>query len=91
VTPAIAQAFGLKEPLGVLVSDVNEGSPAQRAGLRTGDVIAAIDGEPATSSFEVLNLIASRPPGARLRVGGWRGASRLDLQIVLGERPAGLR
>jgi len=91
VTPAIARAFGLKEPLGVLVSDVNEGSPAQRAGLRTGDVIAAIDGEPATSSFDVLNLIASRPPGAALRVGGWRGAARLDLQIVLGERPAGLR
>jgi S1-C subfamily serine protease len=91
VTPAIAEAFGLKEPRGVLVSDVTEGGPAQRAGLRTGDVIGAIDGEPAASSFEVLNLIASRPPGARLRVGGWRGAARLDLEIVLGERPAGLR
>jgi serine protease DegS len=91
VTPAIAAAFGLKEARGVLVSDVTEGSPAQRAGLRTGDVIAAIDGEPAATSFEVLNLIASRRPGARLQVGGWRGAARLDLQIVLGERPAGLR
>ena len=90
VTPAIARAFGLNEPRGVLVSDVSDGGPAQRAGLRTGDVIAAVDGEPATSSFEVLNLIASRPPGARLQIGGWRGAARLDLQIVLGERPAGL-
>jgi S1-C subfamily serine protease len=91
VTPAMARAFGLKEPRGVLVSEVSESSPAQRAGVRTGDLIAAIDGQPAASSFDVLNLVASRPPGAALRIGGWRGVMRLDLQVVLGERPAGLR
>ena len=91
VTPAMAQAFGLKEPRGVLVSEVSESSPAQRAGLRTGDLIAVIDGQAAASSFEILNLVASRPPGAAVRIGGWRGTARLDLQAVLGERPAGLR
>jgi S1-C subfamily serine protease len=91
VTPAMAKAFGLKEPRGVLVSEVGENGPAQRAGLRTGDVIAEIDGQGAASSFEVLNLVASRPPGAAVRIGGWRGAARLDLQVILGERPAGLR
>ena len=91
VTAAMARAFGLKEPRGVLISDVSDSSPAQRAGLRTGDVIAAIDGQSAASSFEVLNLVASRPPGARVRIGGWRGTTPLDLQVVLGERPEGLR
>ena len=91
VTPAMARAFGLKESGGVLVSQVSESGPAQRAGLRTADVIGAIDGQEVASSFEVLNLVASRPPGAAVRIGGWRGAARLDLQVILGERPAGLR
>jgi S1-C subfamily serine protease len=91
VTPAVAKAFGLKEPRGVLVSEVGDNSPAQRAGVRTGDVIAEIDGQSAASSFEVLNLVASRPPGAPVRLGGWRGSARLDLRVVLGERPSGLR
>jgi S1-C subfamily serine protease len=91
VTPAMAGAFGLKEPRGVLVSEVSDNGPAQRAGLRTGDVITEIGGQGAASSFEVLNLVAARPPGAAVRIGGWRGTARLDLQVVLGERPAGLR
>jgi serine protease DegS len=89
VTAALAAAYGLKEDRGVLVSGVSENSPAQRAGLRTGDLISAIDGQPAGSSFDVLNLVASRPPGARLQLHGWRGSAPLDLQVALGERPGG--
>jgi len=91
ITPALADAYGLRQPHGVLVSTVSEDSPAQRAGLRTGDLIDSIDGQPAASSFDVLNLIASRPPGARLQVRGWRGAAPIDLQVVLGERPGARR
>ncbi len=91
VTAALAAAYGLKQARGVLVSGVSEDSPAQRAGLRTGDLIDTIDGQAAASSFDVLNLIASRPPGARLQVRGWRGSAPLDLQVVLGERPSALR
>jgi serine protease DegS len=91
VTPALAAAYGLREPRGVLVSTVTEGSPAQRAGLRPGDVIAAVDGEPAATAFGVLNQVAIREPGAMVRLSGWRGGQRLELQAVVGERPDGLR
>jgi S1-C subfamily serine protease len=91
VTPEIAESLALKRPAGALVATVTAQSPAGKAGLRTGDLIAVIDGQAAASSFEILNLVASRPPGAAVRIGGWRGTARLDLQAVLGERPAGLR
>ena len=91
VTPALAAGYGLREERGVLVSAVTEGSPAQRAGLRPGDVVTAVDGEPASTAFGILNLVAIREPGATVRLGGWRGAQRLDLQAVVAERPDGLR
>ena len=91
VTSTLAAAYGLHEPRGVLVSAVTEGSPAQRAGLRAGDVIVAVDGEPAATAFGVLNLVAVREPGASVRLSGWRGTQRLELQAVVGNRPDGLR
>ena len=91
VTDALSRAYGLKQVRGVLVSGVNENSPAHRAGLRTGDVISAIDGQATGSSFDVINLIASRPPGTTVQIRGWRGSSAIDLQAVLDERPANPR
>jgi S1-C subfamily serine protease len=75
----------------VLVYGVVDGSPAQRAGLRTGDLVVALDGTPVESSFDILNHVASREPGSFIRLGGWRGSAALDVQAVVAERPADLR
>ncbi len=91
LTPALAGIYGLRREQGVLVYAVADGSPAQRAGLRTGDLVDAVDGMPVESSFDILNHVASREPGTHVRLGGWRGSVALDVQAVVAERPADLR
>ncbi|MCU0970821.1 MAG: trypsin-like peptidase domain-containing protein [Gammaproteobacteria bacterium] len=91
LTPTLAATYGLRQRQGVLVNAVAVGSPAQRAGLRSGDLVDSLDGTPVESSFDILNHVASREPGTRVRLGGWRGGLALDVQAVVAERPAGLR
>src|SRR5580658_7787174 len=57
VTPDIAHSLGLPSAVGALVSQVVEGSPAERAGIRTGDVITLVNGQPVKSNSELRNTI----------------------------------
>src|SRR5206468_964490 len=63
MTSDIAAKLGMKELRVVLVSGVTPASPAERAGLRTGDVITAINGQPINDSNELRNRVASTAPG----------------------------
>jgi S1-C subfamily serine protease len=91
LTPGLAATYGLREKQGVLVYAVADGSPAQRAGLRSGDLVNTLDGTPVQSTFDILNHVASREPGTHVRLGGWRGSVALEVQAVVAERPADLR
>ena len=62
----IATGLGLKESNGVLVSGVSPGSPADRAGIKTGDVITAINGQSTNDGNDLRNRIASTPPGTEV-------------------------
>ena len=70
VTPELAKSFGLKEPMGALVAEVNPGSPAAKAGLQRGDVIVDFNGTPIKEMHELPRLVAGTPPGktANLKV-----------------------
>ena len=63
VTPELAKSFGLKEPMGALVAEVNPGSPAAKAGLQRGDVIVEFNGTPIKEMHELPRLVAGTPPG----------------------------
>src|SRR4030095_7509431 len=63
VDPDLQRSLGLRTPAGALVQDVSAGSPAARAGLRTYDVIVAVDGQAIVASDELIQMIASRKPG----------------------------
>jgi serine protease DegS len=91
VTPALAESFGLKEDRGVLISSVVRDGPADEAGLRPGDVILRIDGEPIDSAFDVVNAVARRPPGTDVSIEGWRGSKPLTATVHLAARPSGRR
>jgi serine protease DegS len=87
VTPDLAESFGLHDPEGVLVSGVLENGPADRAGLRPGDVITRIDDEPTDAATQILSLIAVRTPGSRVTIYGWRGNDELKLDAYIEQRP----
>ncbi len=68
VTSAIAASLGLARPGGVLIKDVYPGGPLANAGVKSGDVVQAVDGTP-VDDVQALNYrIATHPPGARVRV-----------------------
>jgi serine protease Do len=68
VTPDLAESFGMKEAKGALVGDVNPGSPAQKAGLKRGDIIVAYDGKSIKDSNDLPRYVAETPVGKRVDV-----------------------
>ncbi len=81
LTGDIAEALGLKDSRGVLVNQVNEGSPAERAGLRPGDVLVSLDGAPLADGGQYRNRAAQAKPGSTVGVGYIRDGRRLDVPV----------
>ena len=72
VTPMLAQSFGLAHPAGAIVVHVEPDSPAQRAQLRAGDIVTAIDAKPVSRFSDLLQQIAGSTPGTRSSLEIWR-------------------
>ncbi|HKY32772.1 MAG TPA: PDZ domain-containing protein [Candidatus Polarisedimenticolia bacterium] len=75
------------EPGDVRLTRVFEGSPAQSAGLRVGDRILRVDGEPVASAEKLVETIALSPPGRSMRLQVQRQGQRIDVPLVLSQRP----
>src|SRR6476660_4463002 len=88
VTPALQHSLSLSASHGALVQDVTGGSPAERAGLHTYDVILDVEGRDIASNEELIREISARQPGTTARLGVMRDARRLTLHVKLAERPA---
>src|SRR3984885_6669691 len=87
VTPALAKEFGLSKPGGALVGDVSPDTPASRAGLKKGDVILKLNGEPVDSRNQLTLRVSQTPPGTPVNLSIWRDGKSQDLKITLGELP----
>ncbi|MDZ7372760.1 MAG: DegQ family serine endoprotease [candidate division KSB1 bacterium] len=87
VDEKIAKAYGLDRPMGALVTQVQKNSPAEKAGIKEGDLILEFDGRKIEDSQHLTNLVASYPPGAEVEVVLIREKSRRTLRVKLGERP----
>jgi len=85
VTPDIAESMGLKEARGALVADVAKDGPAQRAGIKAGDVIVAFDGKAIKDSAELPLQVARLTPGKRVQIKVLRDGQDLTLPITIGE------
>ncbi len=88
VTSDIAANLGLKDVRGVIVNSVQQGSPAERAGLKQGDVITALDGAEVNHGNTLRNKIASSAPGAEVAVTVLREGREQQLRVTLGELPS---
>ncbi|MBI5520434.1 MAG: Do family serine endopeptidase [Desulfovibrio sp.] len=81
-----AKAVGLKETKGVLVAHVIPGDPADKGGLKIGDVIMKAGGQAVDGPSALLSRVASLRPGEKVQLGVWRQNRMLDLTVTLGER-----
>lgn len=87
VTPALAKAIGLDGPKGALVSDVSPNSPAQRAGLQSGDVILAANGKPVIESNQLRMDISMMATNQPLKLQIFRNGRTLDVNAQTAEMP----
>lgn len=87
VTPDIAEGLGLDRPTGVMVAMVFSGSPAEAAGLRRGDVILEMDGQPVEDPDSFGYRLATRQLGANVPVGVMRGRNKLTLPVRMSIAP----
>ena len=88
VTADIAQSIGLREVRGVIVRSVQPGSAAERAGLRRGDVITTLNGQPVTDSNSFRNRIAGTQPGGEVTLTVTREGREQQVRATLAELPA---
>jgi Do/DeqQ family serine protease len=87
VTPEIADSLGLKRPSGALIASIAPSSPAARAGLKTSDLIIAIDGQPIEDPNAFDYRFATKAIGGSARLGIVRGGKELALTVVLEALP----
>ena len=87
VTPEIAEGLGLKRPSGTLIASVTPTSPAARAGIKTSDLIVAIDGQPVEDANAFDYRFATKPIGGSARLGIVRAGKELTLNVALEAAP----
>lgn len=85
VTSDIATSLGLSDVRGVIVNSVAQGSPAERAGLKRGDVITAINGETVLDGNGLRNRIAGSQPGSEVTITFMRDGREQQVRSTLGE------
>jgi Do/DeqQ family serine protease len=87
VTPDLAEQFSLKRPAGAVVTNVMPGSPAARAGFKTGDVIVSVDGYPVDDTNAFDYRFATRPLGGKTELGVMRAGKEAKLGVALETAP----
>jgi len=81
---AVNRVYGFKN--GVLVQSIQQGGPAEKAGLKAGDIVTAIDGRAIKDGDDLVNEIASRRPGSTIRLGYLRDGKPADTTVTIGDR-----
>lgn len=89
VTKEIAEAIGLKEAKGALVADAIKDGPAAKAGVRTGDTIIAVNGEPINEAKDLSRKVAQVAPGKTLSLTLWREGKERTVTLEVTSQPKG--
>jgi serine protease Do len=87
VSAPIAKQFGYKGDRGVLLGDVSPETPGAKAGLKRGDIVTQLNGEPVDDANTLRNRISQMAPGTNVRLQLWRDGKTQDATVTLGELP----
>ena len=87
ISPAVAESFRLGSTRGALIAGVLRGGPADKAGVKPGDVLLEVQGKPVADPTGMLNLIAALAPGQAAKVKLKRHGQDVDATITVGRRP----
>ncbi len=87
ITSGLAEEFGVKDLKGALVSDVMKGSPAEKAGIKQGDVILQYDGKVVEDTGHLRNMVSQTPIGSKIKVKVFRRKKEIELDVVISELP----
>lgn len=85
VTPDLAKSFGLSDRQGALVSSVQEGEPADKAGIKAGDIIIEFDGKEISEVSDLPRTVAAIAPGKTVKVKVMRDGKEKDISITIGK------
>ena len=91
LTPALVESFGLESRRGTVVAGILRGGPADRAGLRPGDVITRLNERDIANAREAMNRIARQAPGSSIQIEGMREGKPFKTEAEVGERPPAQR
>src|SRR6266850_1482743 len=87
ITPPVAESFKLAGTRGALIAGVLRGGPADKAGIKPGDVLLEVQGKPVADPAAMLNLIAALPPGSPATMKVKRQGQDVDASVTVGRRP----
>ena len=87
VTEGIADSLGMKTAEGAMVDEPQNGSPAARAGIQSGDVVTALDGTPVKDSRDLAGKVAALAPGSSVKLDIFRGGESKTVTVTLDELP----
>ncbi len=87
LTPELAESFKLGDIKGVLVTEVVQRSPADQAGIKTGDILTKIDSNAINNWSAMLDTVANLPPGKTVPIQLMRNGEAISLQVKVGKRP----
>jgi serine protease DegQ len=87
ITQGLADSFNLEESKGVIIAGVLRGGPADKAGVKPGDVLLAVGDKQVVGTPNMLNVVAALAPGSHASLTLRRGGKKLKLEVVVGTRP----
>ena len=88
ITPELAENLDLGKQDGVIIAAVLKNGPADRAGIRPGDILISVDGKNIANMKEMFNLIATLQPESKTGVVVLRDGKEVSLEIIVGKRPS---
>jgi len=88
LTPKLADSFGLEDTKGTLLAEVFEDSAAEKAGLKQGDIVVELDGQPIEKTKELQKRVAMLKPDTKVKIVVLRDGRRKTLTVKLGKRPS---